>query len=143
MTTRILLSLLLLFPLLFSAGAYAQFAQRGGLAGTVFDSSGAVVPACDITLLDVALNQSRHIKTDAAGHFEFNNLAAGQYQLTATAQGFATEQSHQITVNIGAIASYDFKLRAGSASQQITVTDQVGGLETDNATLDERFNTAA
>ena len=141
MTRHILLSLLLLFPLLFSAGAYAQFAQRGGLAGTVFDSSGAVVPACDITLLDVALNQSRHIKTDAAGHFEFNNLAAGQYQLTATAQGFATEQSHQITVNIGAIASYDFKLRAGSASQQITVTDQVGGLETDNATLDTNVST--
>jgi hypothetical protein len=130
-----------LFLLLMSATSWAQFAQRGGVAGTVFDSSGAVVGGAQISLLDLAQNQSRQIKADGVGHFEFDNLTAGQYQLTATLQGFETEVSEPITVNIGANAHYDFKMHPGTVGQSVTVTTEVGGLETDNATLDTNVST--
>ncbi len=130
--------LLLLF---FTATCWAQFAQRGGLAGNVFDPSGAVIAGAQISLLDLGQNQSRHIKADAVGHFEFDNLTAGQYQLTATLQGFQTQISEPITVNIGAITHYDFKMRPGTVGESVTVTSEVGGLETDNATLDTNVST--
>jgi hypothetical protein len=116
--------------------SWAQFAQRGSLSGTVFDASGAVVPGAQIVLLDVAQNQSRQIKADKAGHFEFDNLTAGQYRLTASHEGFQTENSEAITVNIAAVANYDFRLHPGSAKETVTVTAEAAGLETEQISVD-------
>ena len=60
----------LIFLLIATVAGWAQFAQRGGIEGTVFDPSGAIVPGAQITLLDTAQNQSRQITADAIGHFE-------------------------------------------------------------------------
>jgi hypothetical protein len=54
MTRRILLSPVLLLLLLTAASSWAQFAQRGGIGGTVFDQSGAVIPGAEMTLFDLA-----------------------------------------------------------------------------------------
>jgi hypothetical protein len=119
--------------------ATAQFAQRGGLAGTVYDASGAVVPGAQIALLD-SQNQRREITADKDGHFEFNNLTAGQYRLTASHEGFQTETSQSITVNIGAVATYDFKLRPGSTKETVTVTAEVAGLETEQTSVETNIS---
>lgn len=143
MNRRIQLSLAFLCMLLLSSPCHlrAQFAQRGGIEGTVFDPSGAVVPSAQITLLDVAQNQSRQITTDAEGHFEFNNLTAGQYQLTAVNAGFDTAKSEPVAVNIGAVTHYDFKLRQGSVQQSVTVSEEAGGLETDKISINTNITT--
>lgn len=141
MNRRIVLLALSLLLLFLSAPAWAQFAQRGGLAGTVFDSSGAVVPGAQVTLTDLAQKQSRQIKADAAGHFEFDNLTAGLYQLTASLAGFKTETTEAITVNIGATSTYDFKLQPGSVQQSITVSAEAGGLETNQVSVNTDITT--
>ncbi len=115
--------------------AGAQFAQRGGIAGNVFDASGAVVPGAQITLLD-SQNQSRKITADKSGHFEFDNLTAGLYRLTASLEGFQSEKSESITVNLGAVTSYDFRLHPGSVQETITVTTEAEGLETEKTSVD-------
>jgi hypothetical protein len=141
MIRRILLPVICLFCLLAAATAFAQFAQRGGIAGSVLDQSGAVLPGVQITLLDLAQNQSRQVKADAAGHFEFNDLAAGQYQLSASIKGFETAQSAPIEVNIGETSTYNFKLQPGSVNQTVTVSAQAGGLETDQVGIDTNIST--
>jgi hypothetical protein len=140
MQRRTLSSVIFLLLLLATDIAYAQFAQRGGLAGTVFDPSGAVVQGAKLTLLDVAQNQSRTVTSDKAGHFEFDNLAAGQYRLTASHEGFQTATSESIAVNIGAVSNYDFRLHAGSVQENVTVTTEVGGLETEKTSVDENIS---
>jgi hypothetical protein len=137
-TPLLLLSLLLLFT---TGHAWAQFAQRGGLAGTVFDSAGAVVPGAQVTLLDVAQKQTRQLTADGAGHFEFDNLTAGLYQLTATRAGFKTETTEAISVNIGAISTYDFKLQPGAVQQTVTVSAESGGLETNQVSVNTDITT--
>jgi hypothetical protein len=132
---------ILLFFLLFASPAWSQFAQRGGIEGTVFDASGAVIPGAQITLLDLAQRQTRELKSDAAGHFEFNNLAAGQYQLTAALQGFGTANSAPIAVNIGAQTHYDFRLKPGAVQQSVTVSEESAGLETDTTSIDTNVTT--
>ncbi|HUM06116.1 MAG TPA: carboxypeptidase-like regulatory domain-containing protein [Terriglobales bacterium] len=136
MKPRILLPVLSLFLSLIPTISWAQFAQRGGVAGTVFDASGAVVADAQITLLDVAQNQTRVATADKTGHYEFHNLAAGQYRLTASHEGFQTESSELITVNIGAVSDYDFRLHVGSVNQTVTVTAEAGGLETEKISID-------
>jgi hypothetical protein len=114
--------------LISSPVGWAQFAQRGGIAGTVIDQSGAILPGVQVSLLDLSQNQSRQENADAAGHFEFDNLAAGQYQLTASMKGFKSEQSTAIAVTIGATSTYNFKLEPGSVNETITVSAEAGGL---------------
>jgi hypothetical protein len=133
MSARVLGFALLL--LVASPRAGAQFAQRGGIAGTVFDASGAVVPGAQLTLAD-SQNQSRQITADKAGHFEFDNLTAGQYRLTASVEGFESEKSQAIIVNLGAVTSYDFRLHPGSVQQTVTVTTEAVGLETEKTSVD-------
>ncbi|HEY1809824.1 MAG TPA: TonB-dependent receptor [Acidobacteriaceae bacterium] len=124
------LSLLFLSSLLVSHPVFAQFAQRGSISGTVLDPSGDVVPGADVNLTDLEQNGTRKAKSDKTGHFEFDNLAAGQYQLTAAASGFSTSASQPITVNIGELTQYDFHLTAGSVKETVTVTGESAGLET-------------
>ena len=82
-------------------------------------------------MLDIGQNQRRDIKADGSGHFEFDNLTAGQYQLTAVMQGFKTSISGTVTVNLGGHTHYDFKLHTGSVQQTVTVSGENHGLETD------------
>lgn len=133
--------LVTLLLLIFAFPALAQFAQRGGLAGTVFDSSGAVVPGAQVTLLDLAQKQNRQIVADSAGHFEFDNLTAGQYQVTASHPGFKTETSQAVSVNIGTVATYDFKLQTGSVSETVTVSAESGGLDTNQVSVNTDIST--
>jgi hypothetical protein len=139
----VLISPLLAFLvfLLATPAAVAQFAQRGGLSGTVFDSSGAVIAGAQITLLDIAQNQTRQLKADSSGHFEFDNVAAGQYRLTAVADGFQRTTSEAITVTIGAISRYDFRLKPGSVDQTVTVSAEAAGLETEHTSVETNITT--
>lgn len=133
---RTLRATLLMFPALFlAAPAIAQFAQRGGVEGFVFDSSGAVIVGAKITLVDLAEKQSRQAVTDDTGHFVFADLAAGQYQLSASATSFNTAQSEPITVNIGRTSRYDYKLTAGSLAQSVTVSSGAVTMDTGPADL--------
>ena len=57
-TIRFAISLLVVV-LIATVSGWAQFAQRGGIEGTVFDTAGAVVPEAQVTLKDVGQNQTR------------------------------------------------------------------------------------
>jgi Carboxypeptidase regulatory-like domain len=118
-------------PQLFVLPVFAQFAQRGAIAGASFDSSRAVVPGVRITLTTVGQSATRDVVTDKMGHFEFDNLTAGQYQLTAAIKGFATAVSQPITVNIGELTHYDFNLKPSSVAETVTVTGESAALQTD------------
>lgn len=140
MPTSRLLRILVLLAVA-TPSSWSQFAQRGGIAGSVEDSSGAHVPSAKITLVQIGQNQTRQIMSDAQGHYEFNNLVAGQYMLTASAQGFRTAQSESVPVNIGDVTAYNFKLQTGSVNQTVMVTTEVSGLQTDQVGVNTNFST--
>jgi hypothetical protein len=131
MKRRALFSMLFVLLLSLTGESWAQFAQRGAMQGAVSDPSGALIPKANVTLIQLGQHQTRQITTDAQGHYEFDNLVAGQYLITVTAQGFSTAKSEGVTVNIGSTTTYDFKLQTGSVSQTVTVTTEGGGLQTD------------
>jgi TonB family protein len=64
-------------------------AQSGpaALIGSVYDTSGAVLPGVELTLEDARQNATK-TTTDAAGRFTFTNIAPGHYVLAASLPGF-------------------------------------------------------
>ena len=57
------------------------------LTGSVYDTSGAVLPGVELTVEDAKRNKSQAV-TDAKGQFEFPQLAPGHYVLQAALPGF-------------------------------------------------------
>jgi hypothetical protein len=71
--------------------------QPGSINGTVVDPDGAVIPNVKVTLAQPDLTStsatSRHeTHSDGEGHFVFANVAAGPFQISLAASGFASLQ---------------------------------------------------
>jgi TonB family protein len=68
--------------------AVLRGAQAGPqtLEGVVYDSTGAVVPGVQVTLVTGVARTN--VETDAAGHFAFDAVAPGKYQLETALPGF-------------------------------------------------------
>lgn len=73
----------------------------GSLRGMLTDTSGALVAKGQITLEDPATKTARTAVSDAAGEFQFADVAAGQYQLRVKAQGFAPWKVEDVVVKAG------------------------------------------
>lgn len=135
MNRRILVSVAFLSLVLLSTNTWGQFAQRGGIEGTVLDGNGAAIQGAQVSLIDVARNETVTDIANDTGHFEFTGLVAGQYVLSVHQTGFETAKSDPIAVTIGETVRYDMKLAPGSVTETVTVTSSAPLLETGHASV--------
>src|SRR2546427_6436543 len=84
---RIFAAVVLVFG--FASGAFAQ--ASASIAGTVRDSSGAVLPGVTVEASSpVLIEKSRTDVTDNAGQFKIEQLRGGVYTVTFSLSGFQT-----------------------------------------------------
>ena len=74
-------SLLLVVLLALSVATLAQ-TFRGGIEGTVTDTSGAAIPAAQVTVTDPATGTTRSVHTDDSGNYTVTELPLGAYDVT-------------------------------------------------------------
>ena len=102
--------------------ATAVLGQQLSISGTVRDSSG-VVPDATVTLR-AGRNAARTANTDSAGHYVFDGLSAGYYELSFAKGGFDTiTRNLALQPNTGTV---DVILTVGAVSTSLTVTDVAG-----------------
>ncbi|MBE7159067.1 MAG: carboxypeptidase regulatory-like domain-containing protein, partial [Rhodospirillales bacterium] len=124
------LSLLVLFPPLLRAQG-----NRGALAGTVTDSTGAIIPGVQITAKNADTGATYEGTTNSAGGYTLQQMQLGSYTLSATKQGFATEQRTGVQVTIGSTTALDLKLSPGSTAQSITVDANAPQVQTESSEI--------
>ena len=66
--------------------AYAQYSS--GVDGTVQDGSGAIVGGATVTLTDLNLGVAKSTKSNNAGYFRIDSIAASTYRVEITAPSF-------------------------------------------------------
>ncbi|MGA9504046.1 MAG: carboxypeptidase-like regulatory domain-containing protein, partial [Terriglobales bacterium] len=66
----------------------AAGAQTASIAGTVVDSTDAVVPGAEITARNTATNEAHTATSSATGTFSLTNLQIGPYEITVKRDGF-------------------------------------------------------
>jgi hypothetical protein len=115
--------------LLLAAGVASTFAQQfATLSLTVGDPSGSVLPHATVSARSVDTGAVRTGVSDKLGLTVIPGLKAGEYKLTATADGFAAYEA-PITLTLGQTASLRITLRVRAATEQVEVRDSATGVD--------------
>jgi hypothetical protein len=106
------------------AVAAAAFGQErtGGIAGTVKDSSGAILPGATITATSPSLVGVQTALADHQGNYRFPALTPGVYEITATLQGFTVAKATDVRLGIGQLLKIDLALSVATLTESVTVT---------------------
>ena len=124
------------FFVMMSAPSGAQ-TNRGGIAGTIFDPTGASVPHAKVSVTNIGTNQTIVLTASAQGHYAINLLEPVTYRITVEAPGFKTAILEPVKVDTSSITSADIKLEVGEVTNQVTVSSSTTDLNTENGTVGE------
>ena len=105
------------------------------LSGLVKDASGGVVPGATISIKNVATAEVREVVSDASGFYSAPNLLPGNYDVTATAQGFTKMVQSGVTLTVGAQQELNFNLTVGAMTESVRVVATVPVVQTESSTL--------
>jgi hypothetical protein len=120
----------MLLGLIISPGS--AFAQRitASIVGSTRDASDAVIPGSTVTIINTSTQASATAKSDAEGHFVFNNLTPGPYRITADASGFKRFVRMGVVLEVDQTVHLDLALELGSNSETVEVNSASPLLET-------------
>lgn len=108
--------LFLLMNFLLAAASLDAQVAAGGLSGTVSDSSGHPLAGAKILLKNVGTGQSVDTESDSSGQYHFSDLAAGDYEISASSDSLIN--SAKVSVTPGATQTLNLSLVQGSPAVQ-------------------------
>jgi hypothetical protein len=100
-------------------GALAQ-SPTATIGGVVTDSTGAVVPAASVTILNAETGQVRRTTT-SDGRFTAASLQPGRYTVTVQSAGFRTLTVQDVVLGANETRTLDLELQIGSIDESVTV----------------------
>ena len=116
-----------------SIAAYSQNSQ-GTILGHVQDSSGAAVAGANVNAVNVNTNVTNHFTTNSSGDYVLVNMIPGTYQVKVERDGFKTEISGNLILEVDQTLRQDFTLQVGTMKETIMVVSDAQMVQTDNTT---------
>ena len=114
--------------------------NRGGISGTVFDKTGAVVPGATVTVANLGTNQSQSLRTSSEGAFSVTSLEPVLYRITVEAAGFRKTVVDSIKVDTASTATVNITLEPGAVETSVTITADAVALNTESGTTTQTIN---
>jgi len=114
-----------------STVAFGQV-DRGTIAGTVSDSSGAVVPSVTVRIVREGTNATFSTTTGTTGAYSFFSLPVGSYDLSAESAGFRRAEVKGIKVEVNQQAKVDVALQVGEVTQTVEVAANASLVQTES-----------
>jgi hypothetical protein len=111
---------LLVAALLLTALPVSGFAQEATLAGTISDSSGAVLPGVAIRAVHEATGNTIENVTDDRGSYRLP-ARIGSYRITAVLSGFATVTRTGVELSVGQTFVLNLVMSISSLEESVTV----------------------
>ena len=118
MKSHLPVSLLLLFAFCCSPSVLAQTAS---MAGTVKDSTAAVVPEVKVTVRNNATNASRSALTDRSGSYRIASLGPGSYDVVIEKLGFKVVEYPRVELTVDQVQTLDTILTPSAITEKVTV----------------------
>jgi len=111
--------------------ASGQADTLAGVSGRITDRSGAIIAGARVTLRDAA-GKTRQTTSGSDGSFRLIELPAGQYELIATANGFATRKQ-PIELKPREVAMLQPMLDVGATSETVEVEAAAPAVQTESS----------
>jgi Carboxypeptidase regulatory-like domain len=119
----------------------AAQAISGDLVGAITDSSGSAVPNATITATNTGTNVKTTTTTNVGGEYRITNLPAGEYDLTASAMGFAASTLKAVTVQLNQTATANLTLQVGEVATTVEVAAAGALIDTTTAQIQNTYST--
>ena len=116
--------------------AHAQ-GGRANINGTVTDAAGAVISGAQISATNLGTGQITNVTTTSGGSYALPFLPIGRYELSASQNGFATENQTDITLTADQVATVNFSLKPGKVSTRVEVKAEGTQLETTTGAISQ------
>ncbi len=131
-------ALLILLAFAFTACQPTLLAQelsatKGGLAGLVTDSSGAVVPGAGVTV--TGNSDTRKATTNDSGHWQVLDLTPGAYTISVEREGFSKVETKAVSVEINRVNSVNLSLKTGAVAETVQVDATATSIDTGSTAL--------
>lgn len=111
--------MLLALALLFQPASYAQI--TGTITGAVYDSTGAVVPNANVSLINQDTADVRTTVSNGDGYFGFGTVLIGTYTVKVEMKGFKTFQQKDLILKASDHQDVKATLEIGQAVETVTV----------------------
>jgi hypothetical protein len=112
----------------------SSLASAQTLAGTVHDSSGAVLPGVTVEASSpVLIEKARTAVADGTGTYQIPNLQPGTYKLTFTLQGFSTVVREGVELSGAGVTTINTELKVGTVAESVTVTGETPVVDVQSA----------
>ena len=121
----------------------AQSTTQGSIAGSVMDSTGAVVPGATITIQNAGTGFRINLVADASGFFKAPLLEPGTYTVAITSSNFANYTADNVVVVVGQVTTVEPRLAVASASAEVVVTEQTPVMNTESPDFSETLSQQA
>src|SRR5215831_294211 len=126
-----------MFRILFGIGLILMPAAAqeigGGISGRVQDPSGSAVPGASLVAMHVETGTVRRTVANHEGVYAFPNLPIGNYELTATHDGFKKAVLRGIELHVSDRLDVNISLELGAVTAEVSVSDTAEKVQTDSA----------
>ena len=109
--------------------------DEGAISGTVQDTTGAVVPDAQVTLVNKDQGITLETKSNSTGGYIFSPVRVGNYSITVTAKGFAKTTQNNLKVEVGTPLTANIQLKLGSATETVEVNTAPPLMQTEEASV--------
>lgn len=121
--------------ILLAAGLSSAQSDRGTIAGTVVDSTGAAVENAQVVAKSTATSSEYTATTGPTGGYRMPEVKIGLYNVTITASGFKTEQKTSVQVQVNTVSTLDFALTVGDVKETLTVVADAPSIQSESSDI--------
>lgn len=110
--------------------------NTSSIAGTVTDSTGAILPGATVTATQQGTGLERSSTTSSSGEFVLPQLPPGRYDISVKATGFQSTLVQNVVLAIAQREVVNVSMKVGQVSEEVTVTAEAAQLkEAETASL--------
>ena len=117
------------------AGTAAAQSDRGTIAGTVVDSSGAVVAGASVVVRGADTGNLYKTVSTGGGVYRISDIAIGRYDVTVEAPGFKASVQQGLQVQVNTVTGLNVTLQPGDVKEVVTVQADTPTIETETSDI--------
>ncbi len=107
----------------------------GSINGTVTDATGAVIPGAKITIVNAQTGVQTNAETGINGVYLVPNVAPGEYNIAAEADGFKRIEVNGLRLNVASEISQSFALEIGAVTEVVEVSAEQLQIQTTSGSV--------